>query len=143
VFSVLLIPAGLFGTAIGMIISSALGELTQIVDVQYVSGAGNIFSIFDMTISLSFTLGRKIFTKYLLYFLILKIGPAIGGYLVRAIGFDWLMYSMAFLSIMYAPLLLFVRKSPSKFVQTSNEQQVCVNFVSIVLGWQESFVVFF
>lgn len=63
--------------------------------------------------------------------LFLNIAPAISGYLLRVIGFNWLFYSMALLNIIYAPLILIVRNIPPKLVQTSNEHQVCPVFVCI------------
>lgn len=47
----------LAGLAIGMINSSVAGELALIVETRYLSDFGNIFSILDMTLCLSFILG--------------------------------------------------------------------------------------
>ncbi|CAF1620471.1 unnamed protein product [Adineta ricciae] len=106
VVSILIIPVTLFGMGIGMVSSSMVTGLIQIVDVRYASGYGNVFSLFDMTLCLSFILG-----------------PIISGYALRLIGFDWVLYIVATLNIMYAPLLLLIRKVPTKTEQISNEQQ--------------------
>ncbi|CAF1605013.1 unnamed protein product [Adineta ricciae] len=106
VVSILIISVSLVGIGIGMISSSMVAGLIQIVDVRYASGFGNIFSLFDMALCLCFILG-----------------PIISGYAHRLIGFDWLLYLVAALNIMYAPLLLLIRKVPTKIEQTSNEQQ--------------------
>lgn len=49
----------LIGTGIGMIILSMLGALIEIVNSRYTSGYANIFSIFNMTLCLTFILGEK------------------------------------------------------------------------------------
>ncbi|KAG0444409.1 hypothetical protein HPB47_013823 [Ixodes persulcatus] len=39
----------------------------------------------------------------------LAIGPGVSGYLVKAIGFPWVMRSVAMLNLLYCPLLLLLR----------------------------------
>lgn len=41
-------------------------------------------------------------------------GPALSGTLVNSIGFKWMLYGVAILSFLYAPLLFLLRAPPSK-----------------------------
>jgi MFS family permease len=59
VFYVLIIPVFITGAGIGMVSAAMVGGLTEIVVDRYASGFGNVFSIFDMTLCLSFILGNK------------------------------------------------------------------------------------
>lgn len=44
----------------------------------------------------------------------LAVGPALSGTLVNSIGFEWMLFGIAILNFMYAPLMFFLRAPPSK-----------------------------
>ncbi|CAG0923747.1 unnamed protein product [Notodromas monacha] len=78
-----------------MVDSSMMPELGHIVDVRHSSVYGSVYAIGDVAFCLGFA-----------------IGPAISGELVKNIGFEWMLYIMAFLCFLYAPLMLFIRNVP-------------------------------
>lgn len=41
-------------------------------------------------------------------------GPALSGTLVQTIGFEWMLFGIAIISFMYAPLLYYLRNPPTK-----------------------------
>ena len=41
-------------------------------------------------------------------------GPALSGTLVQTIGFGWMLFGIAMINFMYAPLLYFLRNPPTK-----------------------------
>lgn len=43
-----------------------------------------------------------------------EIGPAMSGTLVNTIGFEWMLFIIAILDFMYAPLLYLLRNPPTK-----------------------------
>ena len=50
-------------------------------------------------------------------------GPPLGGYLVRSIGFHWVMVALGALSLLYAPLLGFLRMKKSTDEQIVNKSK--------------------
>ena len=48
-------------------------------------------------------------------------GPALSGTLVKSIGFNWMLYGIAIITLLYAPLLIYVRNPPVKLP----EKEVC------------------
>lgn len=41
-------------------------------------------------------------------------GPALSGTLVNTIGFEWMLFGIAILNFIYAPLMYFLRAPPNK-----------------------------
>lgn len=41
-------------------------------------------------------------------------GPALSGTLVNSIGFEWMLFGIAILNFIYAPLMYFLRSPPNK-----------------------------
>lgn len=39
-------------------------------------------------------------------------GPAVGGIIVEAIGFQWMLWILALVNLLFAPLLFFLRNPP-------------------------------
>lgn len=58
------------------------------------------------------------------------IGPAMSGTLVKTIGFEWMLFGIAILNFLYAPLMWFLRAPPTK-----EEKKVSFksNFVQVKL----------
>lgn len=44
--------------------------------------------------------------------LLVYAGPALGGVIVKAIGFNWMLWIIAIINLGYAPLLYFLRNPP-------------------------------
>lgn len=42
------------------------------------------------------------------------LGPALSGTLVNSIGFEWMLFGIAILNFIYAPLMYFLRAPPTK-----------------------------
>ncbi|XP_074641109.1 synaptic vesicular amine transporter-like [Tubulanus polymorphus] len=85
------------GFAIGMVDSSMMPHMGYLVDLRHVSVYGSVYAIADVAFCLGYA-----------------IGPALGGSIIKAIGFPWMMYIIAIVNIGYAPLLFFLRNPPGK-----------------------------
>jgi DHA1 family solute carrier family 18 vesicular amine transporter 1/2 len=42
------------------------------------------------------------------------VGPALSGTLVNTIGFEWMLFGIAILNFLYAPLMYLLRNPPTK-----------------------------
>ena len=93
----LIIPNAGLGFAIGMVDSSMMPELGFLVDIRHSAVYGSVYAIGDIAFCLGFA-----------------IGPALSGTLVNTIGFEWMLFGIAILTFMYAPLLLMLKNPPSK-----------------------------
>ncbi|XP_038641608.1 chromaffin granule amine transporter [Scyliorhinus canicula] len=85
------------GISIGMIDSSLFPIMGYLVDIRHVSVYGSVFAISDVALCLGFA-----------------IGPSMGGIIVKAIGFPWLMFIIGVMNIAYAPLCIFLKNPPAK-----------------------------
>ncbi|XP_051896718.1 chromaffin granule amine transporter-like [Pristis pectinata] len=83
------------GLAIGMIDSSMVPIMGHLVDIRHVSVYGSVFAIADVALCMGFA-----------------IGPSLGGAIVKAIGFQWLMFIIGVINISYSPLCIILRKPP-------------------------------
>uniref|UniRef100_A0A2K5PX17 Solute carrier family 18 member A1 n=1 Tax=Cebus imitator TaxID=2715852 RepID=A0A2K5PX17_CEBIM len=88
--------AGL-GLAIGMVDSSMMPIMGHLVDLRHTSVYGSVYAIADVAFCMGFA-----------------IGPSIGGAIVQAIGFPWLMVIIGVVNIIYAPLCYYLRSPPAK-----------------------------
>ncbi|XP_071051011.1 synaptic vesicular amine transporter isoform X2 [Onthophagus taurus] len=93
----LIIPNAGLGFAIGMVDSSMMPELGFLVDIRHSAVYGSVYAIGDVAFCLGFA-----------------VGPAMSGTLVKTIGFEWMLFGIAILNFMYAPLLLFLKNPPTK-----------------------------
>ncbi|XP_075223241.1 vesicular monoamine transporter isoform X1 [Lycorma delicatula] len=93
----LIVPNAGLGFAIGMVDSSMMPELGYLVDIRHSAVYGSVYAIGDVAFCLGFA-----------------IGPAMSGTLVNTIGFEWMLFSIAILDFMYAPLLCLLRNPPTK-----------------------------
>uniref|UniRef100_A0A8D8SK42 Synaptic vesicular amine transporter n=3 Tax=Cacopsylla melanoneura TaxID=428564 RepID=A0A8D8SK42_9HEMI len=106
----LIVPNAGLGFAIGMVDSSMMPELGYLVDIRHTAVYGSVYAIGDVAFCLGFA-----------------IGPAMSGTLVNTIGFEWMLFIIAILDFMYAPLLYFLRSPPTK-----DEKKTLINEKSSV-----------
>lgn len=93
----LIVPNAGLGFAIGMVDSSMMPELGYLVDIRHTAVYGSVYAIGDVAFCLGFA-----------------IGPALSGTLVNSIGFEWMLFGIALLNFIYAPLMYFLRAPPTK-----------------------------
>ncbi|XP_017765255.1 PREDICTED: synaptic vesicular amine transporter [Eufriesea mexicana] len=93
----LIVPNAGLGFAIGMVDSSMMPELGYLVDIRHTAVYGSVYAIGDVAFCLGFA-----------------IGPALSGTLVNSIGFEWMLFGIAILNFIYAPLMYFLRAPPTK-----------------------------
>ncbi|CAL1679705.1 unnamed protein product [Lasius platythorax] len=93
----LIVPNAGLGFAIGMVDSSMMPQLGYLVDIRHTAVYGSVYAIGDVAFCLGFA-----------------IGPALSGTLVNSIGFEWMLFGIALLNFMYAPLMYFLRAPPNK-----------------------------
>nr|CAH0112110.1 unnamed protein product [Daphnia galeata] len=93
----LVLPNAGLGFAIGMVDSSMMPQLGYLVDIRHAAVYGSVYAIGDVAFCLGFA-----------------IGPALSGTLVQTIGFEWMLFGIAIISFMYAPLLYYLRNPPTK-----------------------------
>lgn len=85
------------GFAIGMVDSSMMPHMGYLVDLRHVSVYGSVYAIADVAFCMGFA-----------------FGPAISGTLVKEIGFNWMLWIIAIINLLYAPLLYFIRSPPGR-----------------------------
>ncbi|XP_048746822.2 synaptic vesicular amine transporter-like [Ostrea edulis] len=85
------------GFAIGMVDSSMMPHMGYLVDLRHVSVYGSVYAIADVAFCLGFA-----------------FGPAISGTLVKEIGFNWMLWIIAIINLIYAPLLYWIRNPPAR-----------------------------
>lgn len=93
----LIVPNAGLGFAIGMVDSSMMPELGFLVDIRHSAVYGSVYAIGDVAFCLGFA-----------------IGPALSGTLVNTVGFEWMLFGIAILNFLYAPLLILLRNPPTK-----------------------------
>ncbi|XP_044258856.1 synaptic vesicular amine transporter [Tribolium madens] len=93
----LIVPNAGLGFAIGMVDSSMMPELGFLVDIRHTAVYGSVYAIGDVAFCLGFA-----------------IGPALSGTLVKKIGFEWMLFGIAILNFLYAPLLISLKNPPTK-----------------------------
>ncbi|XP_063912466.1 synaptic vesicular amine transporter [Zophobas morio] len=93
----LIVPNAGLGFAIGMVDSSMMPELGYLVDIRHTAVYGSVYAIGDVAFCLGFA-----------------IGPAMSGTLVKKIGFEWMLFGIAILNFLYAPLLISLKSPPTK-----------------------------
>ncbi|XP_060524891.1 synaptic vesicular amine transporter isoform X2 [Cylas formicarius] len=93
----LIVPNAGLGFAIGMVDSSIMPELGFLVDIRHSAVYGSVYAIGDVAFCLGFA-----------------IGPALSGTLIKTIGFEWMLFGIAMLDFLYAPLLISLRNPPTK-----------------------------
>jgi len=108
--SQLIIPMAGLGFAIGMVDSSMMPELGNLVDLRHSSVYGGVYAIGDVAFCVGFA-----------------VGPALSGTLVKNFGFQKMLIGVAFICFLYCPLLTLLKDPPSKSDQEKAEQEHIVN----------------
>ncbi|NXI47882.1 VMAT1 protein, partial [Galbula dea] len=101
-------PNGGLGFAIGMVDSSMMPIMGYLVDLRHTSVYGNVYAIADVALCMGFA-----------------VGPSMGGVIVQAIGFPWLMIIIGVINIAYAPLCWYLRNPPAKEEKIAILSQEC------------------
>ncbi|CAL2050151.1 CBN-CAT-1 protein [Caenorhabditis brenneri] len=101
----LIIPHGLLGFSIGMIDASMFPLMGYLVDIRHVGVYGSIYAIADAAFCFAFALG-----------------PFFSGPLVKSLGFPTMMYIIAIISFLYAPLM-FLLKNPPVLIEPTPQTQ--------------------
>lgn len=94
-----------------MVDSSMMPIMGYLVDIRHVAVYGSVYAIADVAFCLGYA-----------------IGPALSGSIVKAIGFSWMLFVIAIINFLYAPLMLFLRNPPAMQV----EKQASNHFFEIV-----------
>ncbi|XP_023171178.2 synaptic vesicular amine transporter isoform X5 [Drosophila hydei] len=92
----LIIPNAGLGFAIGMVDSSMMPELGYLVDIRHSAVYGSVYALGDVAFCVGFA-----------------VGPALSGSLVKSIGFEWMLFGIAILCFLYAPLLTLLKNPPT------------------------------
>ncbi|CAO4385520.1 unnamed protein product [Caenorhabditis nigoni] len=103
----LIIPHGLLGFSIGMIDASMFPLMGYLVDIRHVGVYGSIYAIADAAFCFAFALG-----------------PFFSGPLVKSLGFPTMMYIIAIISFLYAPLMFLLKNPPVLIEPTTQTQPV-------------------
>lgn len=93
----LILPNAGLGFAIGMVDSSMMPQLGYLVDIRHSAVYGTVYAIGDVAFCMGFA-----------------VGPALSGTLVKSIGFNWMLLGIALITLLYAPLMYYVRNPPPK-----------------------------
>jgi len=100
----LVIPMAGLGFAIGMVDSSMMPELGNLVDIRHSSVYGGVYAIGDIAFCVGFA-----------------VGPALSGSLVKSFGFGNMLIGCGCVCFLYCPFLLLLRDPPKKTQQEKEE----------------------
>lgn len=100
----LIIPMAALGFGIGMVDSSMMPELGNLVDLRHGSVYGGVYAIGDIAFCLGFA-----------------VGPALSGSLVQGIGFEKMLIGIAIICFLYGPMLCALKDVPPKTDQEKQE----------------------
>ncbi|VDM24512.1 unnamed protein product [Toxocara canis] len=103
----LILPNFFMGFSIGMIDASMFPLMGYLVDLRHVGVYGSIYAIADTAFCFAFALG-----------------PFFSGPLVRSVGFATMMYLIAAINFIYAPLMFLLRNPPA----TNKIKEVSLRF---------------
>ncbi|KAG8183795.1 hypothetical protein JTE90_002947 [Oedothorax gibbosus] len=109
----LIVPNAGIGFAIGMVDSSMMPMLGYLVDIRHTSVYGSVYAIGDVAFCVGFA-----------------IGPLLSGSIVKAIGFEGLVYCIAIICFIYAPLLFLLRKPPGRPEDQTALKDTAIRYVS-------------
>jgi DHA1 family solute carrier family 18 vesicular amine transporter 1/2 len=93
----LILPNSGLGFAIGMVDSTMMPTMGYLVDIRHSSVYGSVYAIADVAFCLGFALG-----------------PALSGFIVSSIGFEWMLVTIALICLAYAPVMIFLKNPPAK-----------------------------
>lgn len=93
----LILPNSGLGIGIGMVDSSMMPTMAYLVDIRHSSVYGSVYAIADVAFCLGFALG-----------------PALSGFIVNGIGFEWMLIIIAIVCIIYSPFMFFLKNPPGR-----------------------------
>ncbi|GFV29749.1 chromaffin granule amine transporter [Trichonephila clavipes] len=96
-----------------MVDSSMMPMLGYLVDIRHTSVYGSVYAIGDVAFCVGFALG-----------------PIMSGSIVKAIGFTGLVYCIAVVCFVYAPLLFLLRKPPGRAEDQTHLKDTAIRYVS-------------
>ncbi|KAJ9586912.1 hypothetical protein L9F63_019488 [Diploptera punctata] len=99
--SELAVPHFCLGLGIGVVDAALVPLLADLMDSRYAAHYGSVYALQQMAVSLAYSLG-----------------PLIGGEMVRAIGFPWLMRAVGLLNISFCLILILKSNGISNPVRT-------------------------
>jgi DHA1 family solute carrier family 18 vesicular amine transporter 1/2 len=99
-------PMALTGFGIGMVDSSMLPELGNLVDLRHSANYGSVYALGDIAICLGFV-----------------FGPALSGGLAKLIGFKWMAVFTSLICFAYGPLL-FIIKTPQRGLEEQEKEEI-------------------
>merc|ERR1711974_163105 len=103
----LVLPMSGLGLAIGMVDSSMMPELANIVDKRYHSAAyGSVYAIGDVAFCFGFA-----------------IGPTLSGSLVKTLGFPVIVSGLGLFCFAFSPFLSYLKDLPDRRKKESMELQ--------------------
>lgn len=100
----LIIPMAGLGFAIGMVDSSMMPELGNLVDIRHSAVYGGVYAIGDVAFCVGFA-----------------VGPALSGSLVKEFGFGAMLTGCGIICFLYCPFLLLLRDPPHKSQEQKDE----------------------
>ncbi|CAD5234150.1 unnamed protein product [Bursaphelenchus xylophilus] len=89
----LIVPIGLTGVGVGMVDSTMFPMLGAVVDKRHSSAYGSVYAIGDSAVCVAF-----------------GVGPFIAGPFVKFFGFQYTMFFMSGLNLLFAPFLIFLKR---------------------------------
>ena len=101
----LIFPMAATGFGIGMVDSSMMPELGNLVDLRHSAKYGSVYAIGDIAVCVGFA-----------------IGPALGGGLSKLIGFKWMAITTCVICLLYGPLLFILRTPKNKSEPEDKEE---------------------
>ncbi|OCT86524.1 chromaffin granule amine transporter [Xenopus laevis] len=90
-------PTAVLGFGFGLMETSVMPLMAQLVDLRHTSDYGGIYTISDIARCIGYALG-----------------PSCGGAIAKTLGFTWLAIILGILNIAYAPLLFLLHNPPGK-----------------------------
>ncbi|XP_041372023.1 synaptic vesicular amine transporter-like isoform X2 [Gigantopelta aegis] len=93
----LIAPVFGLGLALGMVDCAMMPHMGYLVDLRHVSVYGSVYAIADIALCLGYA-----------------IGPSISGSIVKEIGFNWSMWIIGIINIIYAPFMYFLQNPAAK-----------------------------
>nr|ABO93216.1 VAChT [Platynereis dumerilii] len=93
-YGAVIIPLMIDCFGIALVDTAILPTLGYLVDTRHVSVYGSVYAIADISYSLAYA-----------------FGPIVAGSIVATVGFTWLNIGIFVSNIMYAPLLIFLKKA--------------------------------
>lgn len=93
----LIVPNAGLGFAIGMVDSSMMPMMGYLVDIRHSSVYGSVYAIADVAFCLGYA-----------------VGPALSGFIVSALNFQWMLIIISIICFLYSPLMFLLKDPPAR-----------------------------